>query len=323
MQRPARDCLREIKTKILVDLTIGRAITLLRRRQVDEHLSYIYVVDAEDVLLGVVRVRDLLLKNPHSPIRDIMESRVITVHEEDSLHNALALMENHHLLAIPVIDDQSRLLGIIDIRDYFEEAVDIDSSKKRWQIFQTLGFLLLEEGGMKPSPWKNYLARMPWIFCNMVGGFLCAAISNIYEDVYAKVLLLAMFTPLVLALSESISMQAMTQSIVDIGKHLNLWHQWVKNLFQELKLFLLLATSSGLIVGSVSLLWGDGLAPAAIIAISIMISVTITALIGILIPVLIHRWRLDPKIASGPIVLMLADVLTITIYLTLGFWLLL
>jgi magnesium transporter len=159
---------------------------------------------------------------------------------------------------------------------------------------------------------------MPWIFCNMFGGFLCATIANVYSEVLAKELILAMFTPLVLALSEAISMQAMTQSVIDMGRRMNLWVQKLKSLFHDLKLFSMLALTSGIIVGTVSLLWGEGLLPAGIIAVSIIVSVTVTALIGVLIPFVIHRWKLDPKIASGPVVLMLADVITITIYLALG-----
>lgn len=320
LQRPARDCLHEVNTKISDQLTIGRAITILRRRKIEENVLYIYVVNEEDVLLGVVRIRDLLLKDPRLFVRDIRERKVLTIHADHSLHEGLTLMEKHHLLAIPVVDDQNHFLGIIDIRYYFEEAVDIDSSKKRWQIFQTLGLILLEEGGRKPSTLKSYSARMPWIVCNMVGGFLCALISNIYADVLKEILILAMFTPLVLSLSESISMQAMTQTIIDIGKHFHFWRQMGATLFHESKLFLLLAISSGAIVGSVSLLWGDGFGPALVIAASIMISVTVTALIGAIVPLMIHKWKLDPKIASGPVVLMLADVLTMSLYLSLGFW---
>ena len=323
-QRLARDSLRLIKTKLPHHLTIGRAITYLRRKSlVDDHLVYIYIVDEQDILLGVVRVRDLLLQNPQKPVHSIMQTNVISVHELDTLHEALCIMENRHLLAIPVVDNRNRLLGVIDIRDYFEEAIDVDSSKKRWQIFQTLGLMLHEEGLDRKIVWKVYKSRMPWIFCNMIGGFLCAFISNIYKDVLSNILVLAMFTPLVLALSEAISMQAMTQSIIDIGKKTQSFTHFIKNLYHDVRLFSLLAISSGVIVGSTSLLWKKGFGPALIIASSIMISVTSTALLGVMIPVLIHKWRLDPKIASGPVVLMLADVFTISVYLSLGFYFLL
>lgn len=319
LQAPVRNCMREVKTTVYVDLSIGRAITHLRRKHIDENVVYIYVVDHDDILLGVVRIRDLLLRDPKMSIRDILDTKLITVHENQTLHEALITMEKHHLLAMPVVNERNKLLGVLDIRYYFEEAVDVDTSKKRWQLFQTLG-LILDSKGKRISTLRNYSRRMPWILCNMVGGLLCAVISDLYEVVLAKVIILAMFIPLVLSLSESISMQAMTQSILDIGKHFSFWRQSMRYLFQESKLFSLLAITSGIIVGIFSLLWGEGWGPSIVITCSIMVSVTITAFIGALIPLMIHTWKLDPKIASGPIVLMLADVITTTIYLSLGFW---
>ncbi|MCB1084922.1 MAG: magnesium transporter, partial [Chlamydiia bacterium] len=167
---------------------------------------------------------------------------------------------------------------------------------------------------------KGYRSRMPWIFCNMFGGFACAVISRIFEIVLAKVLLLAMFIPLVLTLSESISMQSMTQSMQLIMKGSRRWSYIFSSLVREWQVVALLAVSSGLIVGSVSLLWGEGFGPGLIITFGIMISVYLTATIGSAIPLILHARKWDPRVAAGPVVLMFADVLTTLIYLSLGTW---
>ena len=221
---------------------------------------------------------------------------------------------------MPVVEN-GKFIGILDVQNYFEKAVELNTAKRHWEIFQTLGILVDE--GVKQTTWKKYRVRVPWILCNMVGGIICAIISDVYEIVLLNVIVLAMFIPLVLSLSESISMQAMTQSIAEVGKHSGFWHHSLKYIIHESKLFILISLTCGSVVGALSLLWGDGFHAGILIGVSIMISIVVTAAIGALIPFLLHGWKLDPKIASGPIVLMFADVITTSIYLTLAFWFLL
>ena len=235
------------------------------------------------------------------------------------MYDALTLMKKFQLLALPVVEN-GKFLGVLDIHNYFDEEIELNTAKKKMEIFQTLGFIL--DSGRRKSTWRKYRTRVPWILCNMLGGLACAIISDFYEIILLKVIVLAMFIPLVLSLSESISMQSMTQSMHEIGKHFNFWHQSIKYIAHESKLFVLISITCGTIVGLISLLWGEGWEVGLIIASSIMISVIVTAVIGALVPLILHTWKLDPKIASGPIVLMFADVITTFIYLSLAFWLL-
>ena len=154
----------------------------------------------------------------------------------------------------------------------------------------------------------------------MFGGFACAVISRVFEIVLAKVLLLAMFIPLVLTLSESISMQSMAQSMQLLKKHRRSWKYTFGSLVREWQVVALLAITSGIIVGTVSLLWGDGVAPGFVIMFGIMCSVYITSTIGSVVPLIVHARKWDPRVAAGPVVLMFADVLTTLFYLSLGTW---
>jgi len=164
---------------------------------------------------------------------------------------------------------------------------------------------------------------MPWIFCNMIGGFACAIISRIFELVLLDVIILAMFIPLVLTLSESISMQSLTYSLQLLNRPKISRNRILSRIAKEWKMVLFLALTCGIIVGGVSLFWGGGFPPAFSIAIGIILSVTITGTLGAAIPLILHSRQLDPKVAAGPVVLMFADVITTTIYLGLSTLLLL
>ena len=321
LKKKVKDALSEVKTSVHENQTIEEAIAVLRNKHIEDNILYFYVLDDDEKLVGVISARDLLLKESSSRISDIMRTNLVFVNEGANLQEAMAIMETQNLLALPVINFEGKFIGVVDVNQYLEGSIDVANSKNRLQVFQMLGFFLDE--GKRTSTWKSYRTRMPWILCNMVGGLMCAVISAIFEDVLQHVILLAMFIPLVLSLSESISMQAMTQSMTQPPSQHFLKEHPLIGVFRQWKIFSLLALSSGLVVGAASILWGDGIGPAAVIAISIMISITVTAFIGSAVPIFLHMRRLDPKVASGPLVLMSADVITTLVYLSLATWLLL
>ncbi len=310
-----------VQTVIQVDHTITEALRMIRKKYVGEKIIYFYVIDKENRLIGVVPTRKLLMKDPTLRIADVMETSVVCLSATQTLQEALIFLEAHKLLALPVVDDERHLIGVIDVDLYLEESLDVAHARRRYDIFQLIGMTV--EEGKKLTPWIGYRSRIPWIFCNMIGGFACAVISRFYEVVLEQVILLAMFIPLILTLSESISMQSMTQSMQLIKRQSRYFKYTLQFLVREWKIVALLAISCGIIVGLVSLLWGDGLKPGIVIAVSITVSVYITSTIGSAVPLLLHSRKWDPKVAAGPVVLMFADVLTTAIYLSLGTWLLL
>ncbi|MEM7175156.1 MAG: magnesium transporter [Chlamydiota bacterium] len=313
-----RDYIIPVHTAVHVDQTIEEALEFLRQKRIEDEIIYIYVIDDQRKLIGVVPTRKLLLSDPKTPIGSIMETSIVTLKGSQNLFEALEFLETHRLLALPVVDDQGALLGVIDVGHYLEEKVSVASSRRRFEIFQLIGIYV--EDGKKMSVWRGYRSRMPWVFCNLFGGFACAIISQVFEVVLAKVLLLAMFIPLVLTLSESISMQAMTQSMQLLKRHPNRLSHLISYLFREWRIIALLAVSCGIFVGAVSLFWGDGIAPALTIACGIMISVYVSATFGLAVPLILHFQKWDPRVASGPVVLAFADVLTTLVYLSLASW---
>jgi magnesium transporter len=314
-----KECMSKVHTVLQSEQTIEEGLAYLRKQGIKDTIVYFYVVDKENKLLGVVATRELLLSNPQTPVVKVMHRALVTVKENQSLEEALEIFDRHKLLALPVVDDDGKLKGIIDVAQYMEESYDLADARHRRDVFQMVG-LTLEE---KVSVLRGYKLRMPWLFCNMFSGIICAIISRINESVISQFLVLAMFIPLVLTLSESVSMQSMTQSMQILKKPKISLSYTFSRLFREGKTVTLLSITSGLVVGLISIFWGDGIVASLTIGIGIFVSVILAAGFGTLIPILLHTFSLDPKVASGPVVLMLADILTTLFYLTLASMLLL
>jgi len=301
--------------------TIKEAVDVLRKKPCDGKVVYFYVVDQDQKLKGIVSARGLLLEDPKTKIKDVMEKVVFCLEEDQNIQQAIEELSNRRLLALPVVDKEHRIKGVVDMQLYLDGNIDVIKEQRNQDVFQLLGMTL--EEGLYKSPWKSYRKRMPWILCNMIGGIACAIVSHAFQLVLGKVLILAMFIPLVLSLSESISMQSMTQSFHILRKQNISWHRIWARMFSEIRTAILMSITSGVLVGALSIFWGCEMITSVTIATGIVISVILSAVIGSTIPLFLHLNRLDPRVASGPVVLTISDVITTTVYLFLAtLWLL-
>ena len=300
------------------DENVGESLASLRRKKHEVKILYFYVVDRDHRLKGVVSTRSLLLAEPEERIEDIMEKVVFSLKEDECFEKAIESLSLHRLLALPVVDAENRLKGIVDVQMFLEENIDLFKEQRSQDVFQLIGMKL--EEGAHASPIKSYSKRMPWILCNMIGGVACAVVSFVFQVVLAKVLILAMFIPLVLALSESISMQSMTQSFQILRKQNVSMRKVAFQMFSEFRVALLMSITSGLLVGGISVFWNVACPVSTVIAVGIMLSVTFSAVVGASVPLLLHLSKMDPRVASGPVVLTIADIITTGIYLSIASW---
>lgn len=318
LNRLAGQCVSPVETAVLLTDSVDQGLASLRLKNIPQNIIYIYVVDEQHRLKGVVSTRQLLLGHPNQKIEEIMSKNVVKLYDHEPMKNGLALFAQNPLLALPVVDGQEKFLGIIDVQMVTDEKVDLASAQSRADVFQMIG-LTLEEGKKTPLL-RSYKLRMPWLLCNVFSGIVCAIISRFYEVVLSQFLLFAFFIPLVLTLSESASMQSMAQSLQFLRRPRFSWKTAIQQSQREWGVIALLAVSCALLVGILSLLWEGGFLASFTIAIGILSSVSISSLFGLAIPLLLHHFRLDPKVASGPVVLMIADMLTTALYLSLATW---
>ena len=307
--------LRSVQTAVNIGQTIGEALADLRARTIEHPVVYVYVLDDDDRLVGQLPTRALLFAAPDTPVREAMRTELTTISMETSLDDALAIFAKSRLLALPVVDGEGRLVGAIDVEQYARESLERAERERVRQVFQTLGLAVDHPETLTAG--ESFRMRMPWLFCNIGGGILCAIVAWLFTDLLERVVLLAFFLPLVLTLGESVAMQSLALT-VGSDPDRRTWASALKALRSELGAATLLALCSGVVVALVSLMWGGGAAGALTMLSAVGLSMIFAAVAGGAIPMILHAFRLDPSVAAGPIALVLADTATTAIYFSLG-----
>jgi magnesium transporter len=300
------------------DQTVAAAMTQLRQREIGDRIVYLYVLDDQDRLAGVVPVRKLLTAPPEALVRGLMVSPVVSAPQQATVHEACEIFLRHGFLALPVVHD-GRVLGVVDLR-LFSDEVNALARQQVNSTFQLIGVHV--SLGRRVSAWRSFKDRFPWLLCNIASGLLCALIVSRHELLIREVLVLAMFLTVVLALGESVSMQAMTLTLQGLLVQRLGWRQMLGSLRKEFATAAFLGAGCGAIVALVAWAWRGRLLQGVAVGVSILLAVVTSCLLGVLVPTVIRALRIDPKVAAGPIVLAMADVATLAFYFYLAQWML-
>lgn len=320
MSEPIAAFARKDFTSLSGELTVGGALESIRQTSIGDEIIYFYVLDADQRLIGVLPTRRLLTAPLDQRISELMISRVVAIPQTATVLDACELFLMHKYLAFPVVDEQRRMIGVVDVSLFTGEVLDISEKERMDDVFQTIGFRVAEV--QSASPFRSFRHRFPWLLATMGGGLLCAFLAGAYETTLAQSLVLAFFLALVLGLGESVSVQSLTVTLQTLHGQPITWSWFLRTAQKELATAAMLGGGSGIIVGLVVWLWrGTGMA-AVVIGTSLWMAISVACLIGLTIPSLLHRFRLDPRIAAGPIALALADVCTLLFYFNIARWLL-
>lgn len=325
---PTRDILNDPVTKhmrrdfthLRRDQTIGQALAQLRERPPEGRIIYFYVVDEEGRLSGVVPTRRLLLNPPETPVAAIMVKQVIAIPSGATVLDACEFFTLHKLLAFPVVDDERRVVGLVDVDLYTEEMSDIDRREGNDDLFQLIGVHLTE--AQQASPVVSFRQRFPWLLCNVGGGLLAAFLSGLYADELQRVVALALFIPVVLALAESVSIQSVSLALQTLHGQRPTWSILFTKQARELQTGFLLGAACGGLVALVALLWLGQFRVALCLLGGIGGGVACAAVLGLTMPYVLRLLRRDPQVAAGPIALAATDMVTLLVYLNLARWLL-
>src|SRR5438034_2365622 len=305
-------------------MTVGQALERIRREGIGERVIYFYAIDEQERLVGVVPTRRLLTVPLEMPLREIMVPRVVAIPATATILDACEFFVLYKFLAFPIVDEQRRVVGIIDANLFAEEILEAgeteDRSRSRGAVpvgpefFEALGFRLEQIRGA--SAWRAFRIRFPWLLVTVAGGTLSAILAGFFEATLAGSLIIAFFLTMVLGLNESVSMQSMSVTIHALRSVSVTW-DWLALAFRrELATAVLLGLSCGSVVCAIAWVWRDDLRAAAVIGGSIALSLVTACAFGLAVPSLLHRLKLDPKIAAGPVTLVLADFIALVIYFT-------
>jgi magnesium transporter len=247
-----------------------------------------------------------------------MIARVVAIPDTASVLEAAEFFVQHRLLALPVVDSQRRIRGVVDVGMFTEEMYDLAERREIDDMFQLIGLRISEL--QTASAWSAFSQRFRWLLATMASGLSCAVLASMFEGVLAQVIVLASFMALILGLSESVSMQSMTVSLAQLHLAHSARRTFGDRLRRELGPAVLLGLSCGALIGLVALVWRREPDSALVIGGSILASMVAACVLGISVPTLLHRLRWDPKIAAGPLTLALVDLCTLSLYLNAARW---
>lgn len=293
--------------------TVRSAMNVLRREAPDaETIYYIFVVDEQHRLTGVLSLRDLIVADEDTLIRDIMSDRVVYAKVTDDQEKIAQIFKDYNFLAFPVVDDNLVLQGIItvdDIIDVIDEEASDDYSKLAG---------ISDVDDIDASPLKAARQRLPWLVMLLFLGMLTATLMGHFEATLEKVALLALFIPLISGTSGNSGTQALAVVVRGIATGEIDEKSKLKMIFREMATGLITGSVCGLIVVGAVFLWKHSLLIGLLVGTAICCSILVATIAGSFIPLLIHKLGIDPAVASGPFITTLNDITSILIYLGLA-----
>lgn len=320
LNQPVMAYARKDFPELRQDFTIQQALDTIRERGIGEKIIYFYVVDDQDRLVGVLPTRRLLTSPLSQTLAQVMIARVVAIPHTATILEACEMFVMHRFLAFPVVDEQRRVLGVVDVGLLTQEVLDIGEQEQKDEVFETLGFHIAQV--RTAAPWQAFRLRFPWLLTTIACGTVCAVLASAFSQTIARSLVLAFFITLVLALGESVSMQSMALSVQSLRSMQPSWRWFAGAFRQEAGTAVLLGLGCGAIVAGIICAW-RGVDPAAfVIGSSVLLSLCAACVFGLTVPALLHGLKLDPKIAAGPVTLALTDICTLLFYFSLAAWLL-
>jgi magnesium transporter len=310
--------------RVRPDMTVDEAIRYLRRqtRAQVETLYYAYVLDGEQRLLGVTSVRELFTAAPEKLVRDIMDTQVISAREDTDQEAVARLFAAHDLLAVPVVDDQNRMKGIVTVDD----IVDVVQEEATEDVQKFGGMNALDAPYLETRFVPMIKKRAGWLSVLFLGEMLTASAMGVYEEEIARAVVLALFVPLIISSGGNSGSQASTLVI----RAMALGEVGLKDWWRIIRRELAAGVTLGCILAAIGvvriLVWqrlfhsygGHYALVAATVAVSLVGVVAWGTLSGSMLPFILRRIGFDPASASAPFVATLVDVSGLVIYFNVG-----
>ena len=267
----------------------------------------IYVVDNNNKLLGRLSLKDLLVANPKSNIKSIYISKVDFVNVNDTGEHVASVMQKYDLGAIPVVDNNQKLLGRITIDDI------VDLIKEEAEKDYQLAAGITQDVDVDDSIYKLSWARLPWLFLGLLGGIGAAAVMGGFEEVLLQYKILFYFTPLIAAMAGNVGVQS--SAIIVQGLANNDIKDSINNrLFKETLLSIVNGIILAVFLFGFIVYWQDEINVALAISISLVVVIIVAGIVGTFIPLFLNKRGIDPAIATGPFITTSNDIFGILIY---------
>jgi len=299
------------------DITIYQAIEDIREKSSDaETIYYVYVVDKSESLVGVLSLRELIVSKPNSVIEDIMHEKVISVNLKTDQEDVARLVSKYDLLAIPVVDDNNRIMGIITVDDIID-VIEEEATEDIYKFAGTSETEDIEEDNIFTRIFTSVKSRIPWLIITLFGGLLSAQIIGGFEAVINKNATLTLFMPLLAGMGGNVGTQSSTLTVRGIAVGNIHGKEVFRTVFQEICVGFLVGLCCSIIAAIVSLFIQGEIVLSFIVGIAMWANMITAATIGTLVPLIFKKIGVDPAVASAPFITTTIDITGLSIYFTL------
>ncbi len=298
---------------VLKDATVSETIEEIRAQKDEvENLHFVFVVNEDKTLEGVLDLRDLILSTPERKVSEIMDPDVISVKADMDQEEVSNLFLKYNLISLPVVGDSGRLIGRIwfdDVMDVIEDEADED-------------FLLMAGAGEEEleelSVFKSVQARLPWLAITWVGGIVTSIILGHFEETMKEMVALAAFIPIVMAMGGNVGTQSATIVVRGIATGKIDYKDIGAFFFGQVAVGLILGMIIGMATATFVHFRHSAIEFSVVIGCAIVSVMGFSALVGTFLPAFFKRIGVDPAIATAPIISTTCDIMGIFIYLTLA-----
>ncbi|SCB85541.1 magnesium transporter [Fictibacillus enclensis] len=273
-----------------------------------ENIYYLYVINEEKQLAGVVSYRDLLLADINDKIEEVMFTRVISVPAEMDQEEVARTIERYDFIAVPVVDENDVLLGIVTVDDVLD--VLIEEANEDIEKLSASGKSI----DFNTSAFVASYRRLPWLILLLFIGIISGSIISAFESTLSKVVSLAFFMPMIAGMTGNTGTQSLAvvvRGLVsnDVDKKVVL-----RLILRELGVGLIIGTTCGILIALVAYFWQGNAILGLVVGSSLFLTLIIGTLSGTLIPLLLFRFNVDPAVASGPLITTLNDIFSLLVY---------
>ena len=296
--------------------TVGDVLTDLREfaeKYAKYNVQYTYVIDVSDRLQGVVRLRDLVLAPSRMPITEIMIADPVSVHVEDTLEMLHDAFEKHHYIGMPVVDQENRLIGVVlgdDVREeehhHAEEAYLESAGIVGGEELRTMSFF------------RRSSRRLSWLSVNVLLNILAASVIALHQDTLEAVIILAVFLPIISDMSGcsgnqavAVSIRELTLGVIQPRDVLRVfWKEGIVGVFNGIVL--------GALLGGVAWIWQGNVYLGLVVGSALAVNTILAVLLGGAVPLALRGMKMDPALASSPILTTVTDMAGFFLVLTLA-----
>jgi len=295
--------------------TVQAAIAAIQQKRDLEMIFYLYVVDRDAHLVGVTSLRQLLLSRPPQTLGEIMQRSLIKVHVDTDQEEVAAQAARYDLLAVPVVDDQNLLVGIVTVDD----IIDVVKEEANEDLFKLAGSsddeLLYEQRALRVAG-----LRLPSLLLSLVGLLAVGFLLEYFQLQFPEALFLLAFVPVIMGLGGSIGSQTSTVAVrgLSTGRLEAGDGRLLAFFVRQLRVALLLGLACGALVGGVALVLHRNAIFGLVVGLSLFLSILLASATGALIPLALERLGFDPAVASGPVLSTANDITGILIYFGLA-----